>query len=1177
MAVNSDTTLTLAYMNIRGQTGLDVSKQLQIEHFLKSYKVDILNCQEINISEDSFSQCDFITSSYDIITNNAHNKYGTCCIVSNDFKTENVKLDTSGRVIAFNIENITFCNVYLPSGSDPVMKNSRENYAAEIIPQILINCKEFGCIGGDWNSIIENSDATKNSSNKQSKSLKRLVRNFSWIDSFKQLHPHSQQFSRYYDNSAQGEGASRIDRMYHYGQLLILEAYYVGVAFSDHLTLIVRIKLPENMSKLVSPKSKPLFKSKPNVIQDDIFQSRLKLNFELWLEVRKSTNIDVLNWWELVVKPNIKKLLIARGREINKERNGELNLLLIRQSYLVRKLQLGRSHFLADLKLVQAEIVKWHNVECEKVKFQSRSEELNSAENVRIYHHELHKKHIRRTSILKLETANGVLAGHEECSSYLENSVGQLLLHPVVLDPLAQQELLRDVQPVFTVEDNKMMTKLPSKDDVKLSVSTSNLHAAPGTDGLSSFLYHHCWEILGDALTEVVQAIHGGEAPTHSQRTSLMVFGSKPKKPHSTKPGDKRKISLLNSDFKITTGITNARFKKVATHTLSPCQLAAGDDRRIHHGINSARDAILAAGHGKEGVGILDNDYQAAFDFMVLLWVLEVLRAKGLAEEVIHHLVNLYSNNITIVVVNNILGRKYENKRWSIRQGDRPSSILFCYGIDPHLDWLDKRLHGIPIYRMPAAGPVLEKEPFPLSVSEVFRLIGYIDDVKPAITSMAEFSLVDHGSAIFEAASGCILHRDPESGKVKFLPLGRWKGSLSKEDLPVNYVAISEHLDMIGVELRATHTQTRKANGDNLQDRVKNTIGPWKGGKFMPLTQRCHSVNTYCLSKMWFKCASVDLRILDIQKITSNIKSWVYADLLEKPDEIVLYRGRNEGGLNLVNIKYRAMAELIKSFLDTSINPTFRRNIYHRALYDWHVENIRTIPNPGRPPYYSLEFFEAIRSVKDEGLLRISTMSSGMWYRVLLEDNVTSETDQNGFRYTKACKTESKHPDIDWEQTWPLACIPGLESADCSFLWRMVHNLLPTQERLNRILNSVNSPLCTLCNQQVVCDLPHALITCHFNNDIGNWLIRCLGLLHPHLNPQQLVILHFDLDAKDRASLSTVWLTAKTLEAIWQCRITKKASTIFATRATLEANIMLLRKTRFADCAEALENLIVTN
>ena len=129
------------------------------------------------------------------------------------------------------------------------------------------------------------------------------------------------------------------------------------------------------------------------------------------------------------------------------------------------------------------------------------------------------------------------------------------------------------------------------------------------------------------------------------------------------KPTDKRKISLLNADFKIITGIINERLKKIASHTLSSCQLAMGSDRRIHHGINSARDAIIAAGRKNICAGILDNDYQAAFDYMVLLWVLKVLHAKGLSHTVISHLENLYSNNITVVVVNNLQGRAFLNNR----------------------------------------------------------------------------------------------------------------------------------------------------------------------------------------------------------------------------------------------------------------------------------------------------------------------------------------------------------------------------------------------------------------------------------------------------------------------------------------------------------------------------------
>ena len=73
---------------------------------------------------------------------------------------------------------------------------------------------------------------------------------------------------------------------------------------------------------------------------------------------------------------------------------------------------------------------------------QSRTDELNGSENVQIYHHELHKKHIQRSQILTLKTDEKTYVGHNECTEYLENSVAELLLQPAVLGDVAQQELL---------------------------------------------------------------------------------------------------------------------------------------------------------------------------------------------------------------------------------------------------------------------------------------------------------------------------------------------------------------------------------------------------------------------------------------------------------------------------------------------------------------------------------------------------------------------------------------------------------------------------------------------------------------------------------------------------------------------------------------------------------------
>ena len=171
------------------------------------------------------------------------------------------------------------------------------------------------------------------------------------------------------------------------------------------------------------------------------------------------------------------------------------------------------------------------------------------------------KKRIKKSAILKLQIDdNKIIEGHKACSAYLEDSVAQLLHHPPVLDAAAQDHLLAEVEPVFTAADNALLCKVPTKKEVGITLSEANLHAAPGCDGLTSFLYKECWDMLGDSLTEVVQAVHKGEQPTRTQRTSLMVFGTKPKKPKSIKPSDKRKISLLNADFKIVTGIDAKRF-----------------------------------------------------------------------------------------------------------------------------------------------------------------------------------------------------------------------------------------------------------------------------------------------------------------------------------------------------------------------------------------------------------------------------------------------------------------------------------------------------------------------------------------------------------------------------------------------------------------------------------------
>ena len=60
------------------------------------------------------------------------------------------------------------------------------------------------------------------------------------------------------------------------------------------------------------------------------------------------------------------------------------------------------------------------------------------------------------------------------------------------------------------------------------------------------------------------------------------------------------------------------------------------------------------------------------------------------------------------------------------------------------------------------------------------------------------------------------------------------------------------------------------------------------------------------------------------------------ADQLEIPEEIVT-RPRESGGLGMTHVKYKATAELIRSFLETALISKFKQNAYPSTLFQWKI------------------------------------------------------------------------------------------------------------------------------------------------------------------------------------------------------------------------------------------------
>ena len=141
-----------------------------------------------------------------------------------------------------------------------------------------------------------------------SSGMKKLMDAYDLKDSFRSIHPSERIFSHYYTSDQMEDRATRIDRSYHWGPgVLVKEAYYEPVAFSDHMGYIIHLAVPTQVCKLLTPHSKRFFRLTPEIIADELFQSRLDQCMEEWKEVRQQ-GLNILLWWELLVKPGVLKI-----------------------------------------------------------------------------------------------------------------------------------------------------------------------------------------------------------------------------------------------------------------------------------------------------------------------------------------------------------------------------------------------------------------------------------------------------------------------------------------------------------------------------------------------------------------------------------------------------------------------------------------------------------------------------------------------------------------------------------------------------------------------------------------------------------------------------------------------------------------------------------------------------
>ena len=146
---------------------------------------------------------------------------------------------------------------------------------------------------------------------------------------------------------------------------------------------------------------------------------------------------------------------------------------------------------------------------------------------------------------------------------------------------------------------------------------------------------------------------------------------------------------------------------------------------------------------------------------------------------------------------------------------------------------------------------------------------------------------------------------------------------------------------------------------------------------------------------------------------------------------------------------------------------------------------------------------------------------------------------------------------MTWNSTWHLSRQHMLGPNLTSFLFKLLHQILPTAERTSRILPN-HSPQCTKCDLNEVETLLHSFFNCPGNHGVGLCLVNGIRKYIPSISPSNILTLDFQTEEENFFPL--VWNTASFLSSLFQLRVDKKRVEHVKIRSDMEAACRLLRE-----------------
>ena len=374
----------------------------------------------------------------------------------------------------------------------------------------------------------------------------------------------------------------------------------------------------------------------------------------------------------------------------------------------------------------------------------------------------------------------------------------------------------------------------------------------------------------------------------------------------------------------------------------------------------------------------------------------------------------------------------------------------------------------------------------------------------------------------FESFSGARLNR---SHKSKVLGIG---SSAGKQNWPLPWLKVKKSLKIFGISIYPTFKEILKNNWENLIEKFRKTIYSWNLRSLESFQQKIDVLQIFGTSKIWYQCQVLPLPAKYAKEIEAIIRKFVWRGKLEHLALDEIKNSREEGGLDLVCVRSKADALFLRQTCRLLANEGFNSfkhiKFWIGNFFGDIFPSMQGTPEPAAVPEYFLHLKTLFLQAHALEIIQVENLNAVPCKEIYADFTSTFPPPKIIYKYE----------DLPWNEIWERLNHPVLTSDVRDLMFMLIHNILPTRDRLTRLGRRPDA----VCREDDgLEDVEHLFAACSRTQVAWAWARRKILHLMPVANiyPSDFELLHLAFSA-NTMDKEIVWLIAHYCWYVWDLK-----------------------------------------